>query len=166
MNIYAAGPLALMGTAALAAAAGMLGLQQRRRIVHRKPQRRFKRVLIDNTDAPFVHGTWDSTKHAEAGCDEQQHPYAAAIDRLLLELPMPSELQPWSTLPPSPAPLDATPLAWVADEAALRAMVRDLSREPRFALDVEHSPRAYHGITCLIQVSTGEMHACIQKTMQ
>lgn len=151
--------LAVLGAQALGTGVG--ALQQRVTAARNRdrPQRRFRRNLLDNTDAPFAH---QGHAHAPGGppcdCREQQHPYAAVIERLLADPPLRGLPSAPGAPPAPPAPLEDSPLVWVADEAALAAMAAHLGREPRFALDVEHSPRAYHGITCLIQISTG---ACV-----
>jgi hypothetical protein len=153
----------------------------------RKPQLGFKRILLDNTDAPFPHGATVSNTctcgpsggevpalggaahaptpaaaancpvHGAAGACEPRHPHAAAIERLLEEPPLPcapAALEPGHA-PAPPAPLEDTPLVWVSREGELREAVAHLAAQPRFAMDLEHSPRAYHGVTCLIQISTG-----------
>jgi hypothetical protein len=148
----------------------------------RKPQLGFKRCRLDNSDAPFVHGSGGlnactcggggggeaggeaggGAAAADANCplhgpDGQAHPHADAIEALLAALPLPcppAALQP-GHVPAAPAPLEDTPLVWVSREGELREMVAHLSGQPRFAMDLEHSPRGYHGVTCLIQISTG-----------
>lgn len=54
-------------------------------------------------------------------------------------------------------PMESTPLVWVRTESELDEMVREIrdSRCGEIAMDVEHhSHHSYHGITCLIQLST------------
>ena len=148
--------LAVLGAQALGSGVG--ALRQRVESVRNRdhPQRAFRVHLLDNSDAPVVHkGPALAPGGAPCDCREQQHPYAAQIERLIADVPLPSAAAPGAPAPAPPAPLEESPLVWVGDEAALRGMVAHLSRQPRFALDVEHSPRAYHGITCLIQISTG-----------
>jgi len=170
-------PLALMSAAVFAAGTVGRVVAKRRAAAQRraKPQRAFRRVYVDNTDAPFVHGDpADQLAHQHldgAECDaahaessEPRHPYAPAIERVLADLPLPSAvLTPGGGgAPEQPAALEDTPLVWVCDKVGLMAMVGHLAEVPRFAMDLEHSPRAYHGITCLIQISTGAyVCACV-----
>lgn len=149
-------PLLLAGAAA-ALATGLGRAAAERAARRSKPQRAFKSRLLDTSDAPFPHP-----------CGGEEHPAAAAIDALIAAPPLPSDALGIGAAA-APPPLGATPLRWVASERALRAMCAELSGKTRFAVDLEHSPRAYHGITCLIQISIGggqqrapraRMHAC------
>lgn len=51
--------------------------------------------------------------------------------------------------------LEETPLIWVDTEDGLDAVISDLSQQQAIAVDLEHhSMHSYHGVTCLMQIST------------
>ncbi len=51
--------------------------------------------------------------------------------------------------------LNATPLHWIDTEASLDKMIESLRKTSIIAVDLEHhSMHSYHGITCLMQIST------------
>lgn len=64
---------------------------------------------------------------------------------------------PDTATPPPLRPLEDTPTVWVDTPALLQSMVARLQQASSIALDTEHSSLlCYTGVTCLMQVSTGE----------
>ncbi|XP_024520048.1 protein RRP6-like 3 [Selaginella moellendorffii] len=107
-----------------------------------KPQKRFKRILADNTPLPFVH-------LEIPGKGEDSHPYGDEI-RALLEgpvLPLFETEQPLAEM--------EEPFVWIETKEALEDLAQVLSEESEFAVDTEqHSIRSFLGFTALIQIST------------
>jgi hypothetical protein len=65
-------------------------------------------------------------------------------------------------LPQMPPPLADTPLVWVDTSTRLRSMLQQLQGVACIGLDTEHTGhRSYLGVTCLLQLSTGDAGACI-----
>lgn len=83
--------------------------------------------------------------------EPDSHPYADVIKSLSYEkylVPLEGEI-------PAFKELDETPLLWIDTEEELDKMIVDLSKEPMIAVDLEHhSMHSYHGVTCLMQIST------------
>ncbi|KAI7757526.1 hypothetical protein M8C21_017072 [Ambrosia artemisiifolia] len=108
-----------------------------------KPQHSFKRVLANNSYAPFKH-----LKLHENSSD--LHPYESEIKALLensqLEIEFSNESMDMSM---------SDKYVWVDDESKLKELVEVLSKETVFAVDTEqHSLRSFLGFTALIQIST------------
>lgn len=79
-----------------------------------------------------------------------QHPYYYETRHL----PYPTSMFT-ITEPREPASFDDTPFSFVDTPEALEAMVAKLQQAKEIAVDLEHhSLRTYHGITCLMQIST------------
>jgi exosome complex exonuclease RRP6 len=79
-----------------------------------------------------------------------QHPYYYETRHL----PYPTSMFT-ITEPRKPASFDDTPFSFVDTPEALEAMVAKLQQAKEIAVDLEHhSLRTYHGITCLMQIST------------
>lgn len=148
-----AGALALAITTG-AAAAFEAGRRRRRRDAL-KPQRRFRRVFLEETPL-HAAGDCDGGDGDDGAPTPRGDPHADVIAALVRDPPLPSDVLRNGGEVEAPSPVEHTPLVWVATRRALANMAGDLRSARRFALDVEHSPRAYHGITCLLQLSTGE----------
>lgn len=112
-----------------------------------KCQSSFKRVLVDNSFAPFKHLNLTDSINAKSS---NSHPYEREIMILLknprleyrffyeISLTGMSELY-----------------IWVQSESQLRELVDLLSKEKVFAVDTEqHRIRSFLGFTALLQIST------------
>lgn len=79
------------------------------------------------------------------------HPYADMIKSLSYEqyaVPLEGEV-------PEFRELDETPLLWIDTEAEFDKMMIALTKETIIAVDLEHhSMNSFHGVTCLMQIST------------
>ncbi|KAF5758660.1 putative ribonuclease D [Helianthus annuus] len=108
-----------------------------------KPQHNFKRVLANNSYAPFKHLKLDENS-------SDLHPYESEIKALLEKLQLDIEFSNGS--------MDmkmSDKYVWVDDELKLKELVEVLSEERVFAVDTEqHSLRSFLGFTALIQIST------------
>ncbi|XP_071726113.1 protein RRP6-like 3 isoform X2 [Rutidosis leptorrhynchoides] len=110
-----------------------------------KPQHNFKRVLANNSYAPFKHLKLDDS------CSDL-HPYESEIKALLEKPQVEFEFFNGS--------MDmemSDKYVWVDDESKLKELVEVLSKERVFAVDTEqHSLHSFLGFTALIQISTRE----------
>ncbi|KAK4741810.1 hypothetical protein SAY87_025398 [Trapa incisa] len=114
-----------------------------------KPQHSFKRVLADNSFAPFKH-----LKLKDSNGDDisNMHPHEAEITALMdnprVELKNGIDYQDLNIN-------DA--YVWVEHVSQLKEMVDLLANESAFAVDTEqHGLRSYLGFTALMQISTQE----------
>lgn len=81
-----------------------------------------------------------------------QHPYYYETRHL----PYPTSMFTISD-PVEPRSFEDTPFTFVDTPEALEQMVEKLQKAKEIAVDLEHhSMRSYHGLTCLIQISTRE----------
>ncbi|XP_076956320.1 protein RRP6-like 3 [Bidens hawaiensis] len=108
-----------------------------------KPQHKFKRVLANNSYAPFKHLKIDENS-------SDLHPYESEIKALLeksqLEFEFFNGVMDMSM---------GDKYVWIDDESKLKGLVDVLSKERVFAVDTEqHSFRSFLGFTALIQIST------------
>ncbi|KAG0608211.1 hypothetical protein M758_8G087800 [Ceratodon purpureus] len=111
-----------------------------------KPQKRFKRLLADNSDSPFQHFPSPVTGLREG------HPYEDVV-RALAEDPKPSFAQHYgdAVMPPGMA----GPCVWVQMRSQLEALVEVLKKETEIGVDIEHHHvRSFRGFTSLVQIST------------
>ncbi|KAK7263521.1 hypothetical protein RJT34_31112 [Clitoria ternatea] len=108
-----------------------------------KPQSAFKRVLADNSYAPFKHLSNDENA-------SNSHPFEAEITALLKN--------PHPEIELSTEILDlemSDSYVWVDTEIQLRELIDVLSEERFIAVDTEqHSLRSFLGFTALVQIST------------
>ncbi|KAL8238235.1 hypothetical protein R6Q59_019316 [Mikania micrantha] len=108
-----------------------------------KPQHNFKRVLANNSYAPFKHLKLDESS-------SDLHPYESEIKAMLEESRLEFEF--------SCGNMDMRmndEYIWVDNESKLKGLVEVLSKERVFAVDTEqHSLRSFLGFTALIQIST------------
>ena len=114
-------------------------------------------VLADNTDAPFQHLRL-AEEEGEGSADARpEHPYHDSIATLAER----DAEHRWEAPPPRiPALVDDSPWEWVDRPEQLAAVAAEAGRAGSVALDVEHhARRSYLGVTCLLQLSTGEPHA-------
>ncbi|GKA14407.1 RRP6-like protein 3 isoform X1, partial [Tanacetum coccineum] len=108
-----------------------------------KCQHMFKRVLANNSYAPFKH----FKIHAENSTD--LHPYESDIKALLEKPQLDVEFFNGRMGDMKDA------YVWVDDEEKLKQLVEVLSNERVFAVDTEqHSLRSFLGFTALVQIST------------
>ncbi|GJP33167.1 hypothetical protein CLOM_g17730 [Closterium sp. NIES-68] len=140
--------------------------------VEDKPQRAFRRVLADNSRAPFLHLKRNETVVNE---DEEEsedsgdlHPFGDEIRQLIQTPPPANHMLPPGTTPPpmlndsgvsdlpSQAPSSSSSsFQWVSTRHQLAALAALLEKQDEFAVDTEqHSHRSYLGFTALIQIST------------
>ncbi|WJX49922.1 hypothetical protein P8452_36297 [Trifolium repens] len=112
-----------------------------------KPQCAFKRVLADNSYAPFKHLSFNASgSNAEKGSN--LHPFEAEITALL------TNHQPEIELGAKKLEMNDS-YVWVDTEMQLKEMVDVLSKERFFGVDTEqHSLRSFLGFTGLVQIST------------
>ncbi|XP_013416312.1 exosome component 10-like [Lingula anatina] len=83
---------------------------------------------------------------------EYPHPYQYELDQFT-----PKEEQLLAKEPVPPKSLEDTPLTYVDTTPTLVEMINRLKEEKLIAVDLEHhSYRTYQGITCLMQISTGD----------
>ncbi|KAL2328352.1 hypothetical protein Fmac_021779 [Flemingia macrophylla] len=110
-----------------------------------KPQCAFKRVVADNSYAPFKHLRNDENA-------SNSHPFEADITALL------KNPQPEIELGSEIVDLEMKDsYVWVHTKMQLKKLVDVLSEERFFAVDTEqHSLRSFLGFTALIQISTRE----------
>ncbi|XP_020234215.1 protein RRP6-like 3 isoform X2 [Cajanus cajan] len=110
-----------------------------------KPQCAFKRVVADNSYAPFKHLSNDENA-------SNSHPFEAEITALL------KNPQPEIDLGTEMVDLEMKDsYVWVHTEMQLKELVDVLSEERFFAVDTEqHSLRSFLGFTALVQISTQE----------
>ncbi|KAK9056710.1 hypothetical protein SSX86_024072 [Deinandra increscens subsp. villosa] len=108
-----------------------------------KPQQNFKRVLANNSYAPFKHLKLDENS-------SNLHPYESQIKAVLEKSKLEYEF--------SCGNMDMSMrdmYVWVDDESKLKGLAEVLSKERVFAVDTEqHSLRSFLGFTALIQIST------------
>ncbi|KAL7000092.1 Protein RRP6-like 3 [Sarracenia purpurea var. burkii] len=115
-----------------------------------KPQNAFKRVLADNSYAPFKHlklsGSYDNNENSSF-----EHPYKAEIDALVNSPPVEFDFV-------GDGNVDlklSDSYVWIETESHLQKLVDVLSKERVFGVDTEqHSFRSFLGFTALIQIST------------
>ncbi|KAI3809814.1 hypothetical protein L1987_19414 [Smallanthus sonchifolius] len=108
-----------------------------------KPQHNFKRVLANNSYAPFKHLKLDENS-------SDLHPYESEIKAILEK----SELEFEFSCGIMDMSMSDT-YVWVDDESKLKGLVEVLNKEIVFAVDTEqHSLRSFLGFTALIQIST------------
>ncbi|XP_031391187.1 protein RRP6-like 3 isoform X2 [Punica granatum] len=152
---------ALLMAASLAALSLFLASQYRRRRRQKlrsgscylrtdsKPQQSFKRVLADNSYAPFKHL---KRKDSDDEISSNVHPYEAEIMALLNN--------PRLEFKNRPDDMDLTmkdAYVWVETVPQLEELADILAKERVFAVDTEqHSLRSYLGFTALMQISTQE----------
>nr|XP_043622307.1 protein RRP6-like 3 isoform X2 [Erigeron canadensis] len=106
-----------------------------------KPQHTFKRVLANNSYAPFKH-----LRLQDGSTD--LHPYESEImdlmEKPLLDFKFSNGITDMGDK-----------YVWVDDESKLKELVEVLSKERVFAVDTEqHSLHSFLGFTALIQIST------------
>ncbi|XP_052178209.1 protein RRP6-like 3 isoform X2 [Diospyros lotus] len=111
-----------------------------------KPQSAFKRVLADNSYAPFRHLNSENDENSSV-----EHPYKAEIEALLkrarVEFDFVGDGNVDLKLSDS--------YVWIETESQLRELADLLSKERVFGVDTEqHSLRSFLGFTALIQIST------------
>ncbi|KAL3693196.1 hypothetical protein R1sor_006847 [Riccia sorocarpa] len=112
-----------------------------------KPQRRFRRILADNSFAPFVHL---QTEENDIGSG---HPFGQSIRWVLERSPPKFLLDRTYELP---AGLDGS-YQWVDTREKLETLASLLKNETEFAVDTEqHSYHSFDGFTALVQISTRE----------
>ncbi|KAK9816641.1 hypothetical protein WJX72_003201 [[Myrmecia] bisecta] len=145
--------LAITCTAAvIAGAAYYLCVRLTRRRVPKKPQEAFCQVLADNSDAPFRH--LPAGEGGRQGVGE--HPYASTIAVLLKEPA--AEPAARTHRSANPQRVEDSPWQWIGTVEDLRRVASLLMAARRIAVDVEHNAlRSYQGLTCLLQISTGEV---------
>ncbi|XP_012575641.1 protein RRP6-like 3 isoform X2 [Cicer arietinum] len=108
-----------------------------------KPQWTFKRVLADNSYAPFKHLSCNASENGS-----NLHPFEAEITALL------RNDQPEIELSAEKLELKDS-YVWVETEMQLKELVNVLSKERVFAVDTEqHSLHSFLGFTALVQIST------------
>ncbi|XP_057829947.2 protein RRP6-like 3 isoform X2 [Cryptomeria japonica] len=111
-----------------------------------KPQKKFKRILADNSYSPFLH----LHQHGEGDTAKISHPYEDRIRYLLDHPPHPLQFNSMSDL----LSMDG-PYTWIQERSELEVLSQLLSCEHVFAVDTEqHSLRSFLGFTALIQIST------------
>ncbi|TKY66973.1 Exosome component 10 [Spatholobus suberectus] len=110
-----------------------------------KPQSAFKRVVADNSYAPFRHLSNDENA-------SNSHPFEVEITALL------KNPQPEIELGTEIVDLEMKDsYVWVRTEMQLKELVDVLREERFFAVDTEqHSLRSFLGFTALVQISTRE----------
>lgn len=80
------------------------------------------------------------------------HPYEFELERF-----EPAQKQLTKIIPSVPRTLDDTPLHLIETPEQIDPMLQDLRKYNEISIDLEHhSYRSYMGITCLMQISTGE----------
>lgn len=91
------------------------------------------------------------------------HPHAHVIEQLSKQPPplqLPARPQHQTSTPPGVLGNSKAEYAWVDTAPKLAAACMELFEQDRIALDVEHhSLHTYAGMTCLVQLSTGEWQA-------
>lgn len=111
-----------------------------------KPQSAFKRVLADNSYAPFKHLSFDASENTGNG--SSLHPFQAEITALL------QNHRPEIELGAEKLEMNDS-YVWVDTEMQLKELVNVLSKEKFFGVDTEqHSLRSFLGFTGLVQIST------------
>ncbi|XP_017798414.1 PREDICTED: exosome component 10 [Habropoda laboriosa] len=125
-----------------------------------RPQLTFK-DKIDNSGKPWCPRIKDkpnSLKPLAIYLEEEEHgevfshPYEYELD--LFVVPN-SQLN--KSKPVNYKSLEDTPLVLVKDPADIKLLLEDLKRYKEIAVDLEHhSYRSFQGITCLMQISTGD----------
>ncbi|KAA8524681.1 hypothetical protein F0562_011104 [Nyssa sinensis] len=112
-----------------------------------KPQNKFKRVLADNSYAPFKHLKLSDSNNENSS---SSHPYQAEITALLKNPHLEFNFVDGN--------MDlkmSDSYVWVETHSQLQELVDVLSKERVFAVDTEqHSLRSFLGFTALIQIST------------
>lgn len=125
-----------------------------------RPQLMFK-DKIDNTSKPWCPRIKDkpnSLKPLAIYLEEDEngeafnHPYEYELD---LFTPVGSQL--CKSEPKMYKSLEETPLILIERPPDLKMLIKDLKRYKEIAVDLEHhSYRSFQGITCLMQISTGD----------
>ncbi|CAK9815186.1 Exosome component 10 [Anthophora quadrimaculata] len=125
-----------------------------------RPQLMFK-DKIDNSSKPWCPRIKDkpnSLKPLAIYLEEEEngevfnHPYEYELDLFVVPVDQlkKSELVKYKSL-------EETPLIMIKDPADIKLLLEDLKRYKEIAVDLEHhSYRSYQGITCLMQISTGD----------
>ncbi|CAM6009797.1 unnamed protein product [Sphagnum balticum] len=114
-----------------------------------KPQRKFKRVLADNSSLPFCHLHPQGKNVAGS---QHGHPYGDVI-RALAEEPwkLSDSIGGDNGIPPA---IEGE-ASWVQTRGQLEKLVELLSEEKEIGVDTEqHSTHSFLGFTALIQIST------------
>jgi len=124
-----------------------------------RPQVKFSK-LVDNTTSPFMPRLKDKpnsrkplsvlVEYADGGEEFFSHPYLFEIQHFN---PTQDQLAPRPiSLPKS---VDSVDLTYVDTKDKLHNLVAELKTHKIIGVDVEaHTYRSYHGIVCLIQIST------------
>ncbi|XP_057506784.1 protein RRP6-like 3 isoform X2 [Actinidia eriantha] len=117
------------------------------------PQNAFKRVLAENSYAPFKHLKIDGSTSNNGVNDysSSEHPYKEEIEALLR-----SPQVEFDFIDNGNVDLELSDsYVWIETESQLKDLVDVLSKERAFAVDTEqHSLRSFLGFTALIQIST------------
>ena len=125
-----------------------------------RPQLMFK-DKIDNSSKPWCPRIKDkpnSLKPLAIYLEEGEHgeifshPYEYELDMFV-----PPNDQLKKSVPKKYKSLDETLLVMVKDPSDIQLLIEDLKRYKEIAVDLEHhSYRSFQGITCLMQISTGD----------
>ncbi|XP_071875872.1 exosome component Rrp6 [Bombus fervidus] len=125
-----------------------------------RPQLTFK-DKIDNSSKPWCPRIKDKPNslkplaiYLEEGENGEifSHPYEYELDMFV-----PPNDQLKKSLPKKYKSLDETLLVMVKDPSDIQLLIEDLKRYKEIAIDLEHhSYRSFQGITCLMQISTGD----------
>lgn len=122
----------------------------RRPIADEKPQKKFKCILADNSQSPFVHFQHQREQNGDA--TTVSHPYGDQIHFLLEHPTQPLKF----SLASEPLSMEG-PYTWIDKRSELEALSQVLCLERVFAVDTEqHSLRSFLGFTALVQISTQE----------
>ncbi|KAK9908142.1 hypothetical protein WJX75_003265 [Coccomyxa subellipsoidea] len=157
-------PTLLLGT--LLISSWILRWVKRQRGSHGKPQAHFKKVLADNSDAPFEHRSRNGQVHGssqavEEGLDDGSadvyvHPFGREILQLIRDSSS-SEASVRGVPASLPKPIACSEWDWIDTAEQLYNATQEFKRAQQVAVDLEHHAlRSYLGITCLVQLSTGD----------
>ncbi|XP_045473047.1 exosome component 10-like [Harmonia axyridis] len=129
----------------------------------KRPQELFTDKIDNSNDHPWVPEIKEKPnsvkplaiflEETERG-EEYSHPYELELEKFKVpEEQLLAECED----PIFPKPLEETPLIEVDTEEKLHELLEDLRKYKIIAIDLEHhSYRTFLGITCLMQISTGE----------
>lgn len=125
-----------------------------------RPQLMFK-DKIDNSSKPWCPRIKDKPNslkplaiYLEEGENGEifSHPYEYELDMFV-----PPNDQLKKSVPRKYKPLEETLLVMIKDPSDIELLIEDLKRYKEIAVDLEHhSYRSFQGITCLMQISTGD----------